>query len=145
MTPTSSGSKDRLKVDDGIIYFSGDGEYRSKIGLSPRRATDVCGSYDAERGVLTIVKYSKPGPECKDYVNSMWEIQEEPFAGDTVNAYNDGPPSRVRSRWAPSTNWRPQAPRLPSSPEQRVRTSKRRTTSRATREALDRIATEVSE
>lgn len=27
------------------------------------------------------------------YVNSMWEIQKEPFAGDTVNSYNDGPPS----------------------------------------------------
>ena len=22
----------------------------------------------------------------------MWEIQDEPFAGDVVNSYNDGPP-----------------------------------------------------
>nr|WP_052143785.1 DUF6786 family protein [Wocania ichthyoenteri] len=26
-----------------------------------------------------------------DYVNSKWEIQEKPFAGDVVNSYNDGP------------------------------------------------------
>ena len=28
-----------------------------------------------------------------DYVNSMWQLQEHPFAGDVVNAYNDGPPA----------------------------------------------------
>lgn len=27
-----------------------------------------------------------------DYVNSMWEIQENPYDGDVVNSYNDGPP-----------------------------------------------------
>ncbi|RIK74382.1 MAG: hypothetical protein DCC67_16670 [Planctomycetota bacterium] len=83
---------ERLKVADGVIYFSGDGQYRSKIGLTPQRAQDVCGSYDALRNVVTIVKYNKPGPEVTDYVNSMWELQEKPFAGDVVNAYNDGPP-----------------------------------------------------
>ena len=27
-----------------------------------------------------------------DYVNSAWELQKEPFGGDVVNSYNDGPP-----------------------------------------------------
>ena len=48
------------------------------------------GSYDEEAKVLTIVKYSKP-EGVTDYVNSMWELQEEPFAGDAANSYNDGP------------------------------------------------------
>ena len=26
-------------------------------------------------------------------MNSMWEIQKEPFQGDVVNSYNDGPPA----------------------------------------------------
>jgi len=26
------------------------------------------------------------------YVNSMWEQQKEPFKGDVINSYNDGPP-----------------------------------------------------
>jgi hypothetical protein len=25
------------------------------------------------------------------YVNSKWEIQKEPYKGDVINAYNDGP------------------------------------------------------
>lgn len=83
---------ERLKVGNGIIYFKGDGLHRSKIGLSPARAKDVMGSYDPVSRTLTIVKYSKGAPG-DDYVNSKWEIQETPFKGDVVNAYNDGPPS----------------------------------------------------
>ena len=83
---------DRLVVKEDIIYFSGDGQYRSKIGLSPMRAKDVAGSYDTKNGILTILKYNKP-KGVTDYVNSMWEIQKEPFAGDVINAYNDGEPS----------------------------------------------------
>ncbi len=83
--------EDRLVVKDSVLYFSGDGEYRSKIGLSPHRAKDILGSYDASNRILTIVKYNQP-KGVTDYVNSMWEIQEQPYAGDVVNSYNDGPP-----------------------------------------------------
>ncbi len=83
---------DRLvvKSEQGILYFSGDGQYRSKIGLTPQRAKTVCGSYDAANKALTVVIYSKP-EGATEYVNSMWELQDEPFAGDVVNSYNDGP------------------------------------------------------
>jgi len=82
---------DRLVVKDGVLFFSGDGQYRSKIGLSPLRAKPILGSYDAVNKVLTIVQYSKPRG-AMNYVNSMWELQDEPYKGDTVNSYNDGPP-----------------------------------------------------
>ena len=82
---------DRLIVKDGVLFFSGDGQYRSKIGLSPLRAKPILGSYDAVNQVLTIVQYNKPRG-AMDYVNSMWELQDEPYKGDTVNSYNDGPP-----------------------------------------------------
>ena len=82
---------DRLLIRDGVLFFSGDGQYRSKIGLSPHRATRVAGSYDATNKVLTIVQYNKP-QDVVDYVNSMWALQEEPYSGDVVNSYNDGPP-----------------------------------------------------
>lgn len=81
---------DRLVVGDGILFFKGDGQYRSKIGLNPKRALPLMGSYDEESKVLTVVHYSKP-EGVTDYVNSMWELQEEPFAGDAANSYNDGP------------------------------------------------------
>ena len=83
---------DRLKIQDNVIFFSGNGTYRSKIGVSPQRSTGICGSYDDQRDVLTIVKYNQPGRDVTDYVNSMWELQDKPYSGDAVNAYNDGPP-----------------------------------------------------
>ena len=82
----------RLKTGKGALYFKGDGQHRSKIGLSPARAKDVMGSYDPASKTLTIVRYSKGEPGA-DYVNSKWEIQKQPYRGDVVNAYNDGPPS----------------------------------------------------
>ncbi len=82
---------DRLRQEPGVMFFRGDGEYRSKIGVSRRRAVPIVGSYDGENGVLTLVHYSLL-EGMTDYVNSMWEIQDEPFAGDVVNSYNDGPP-----------------------------------------------------
>ena len=81
----------RLKVIGNTIFFKGDANFRSKIGVPPRRARPIMGSYDAQNKVLTIVQYTYPGNTTK-YVNSMWEIQSNPFGGDTVNSYNDGPP-----------------------------------------------------
>jgi hypothetical protein len=85
---------DRLVVDEGrgVLFFSGDGKYRSKIGLSPARVKPFAGSFDAANGVLTLVHLTIPDG-ATDYVNSMWEIQNRPFAGDVVNSYNDGPAS----------------------------------------------------
>jgi hypothetical protein len=82
---------DRLRVAGGVVYFKGDGKYRSKIGLNWMRAKDFLGSYDPERSVLTIVRYNKP-EEKSDYIKSMWKIMEDPYNGDVVNSYNDGPP-----------------------------------------------------
>jgi hypothetical protein len=81
---------DRLVVEDGFIFFKGDGAYRSKIGVAPERARPVMGSYDPDNQLLTIVRFSLPEGKT-DYVNSMWELQNHPYDGDVVNAYNDGP------------------------------------------------------
>jgi hypothetical protein len=83
---------ERLVVKNDIIYFSGDGKFRSKIGVSPRRSTGVLGSYDAENKVLTVVQFNQP-TNVTDYVNSLWKLQDNPFSGDAANSYNDGPPA----------------------------------------------------
>lgn len=83
---------DRLKVGDNAIFFKADGQMRTKIGVSPRRALPTIGSYDPARNVLTLVTYTLPA-DTNDYVNSMWEMQKDPFAGDAVNSYNDGAPA----------------------------------------------------
>jgi hypothetical protein len=84
--------EERLAVVGGHIFFKADGAYRSKIGVSPSRATGMAGSYNAASGALTLTQYDQP-EGILEYVNSMWEIQAEPFSGDAINSYNDGPPS----------------------------------------------------
>ena len=83
---------DRLVVKDDVVFFSGDGHYRSKIGINPRRSKGVLGSYDAAHQVLTVVQFTQTAG-VTDYVNSMWQIQDHPYAGDVANSYNDGAPS----------------------------------------------------
>ena len=83
---------DRLVVKDDVIYFSGDGRFRRKIGINPTRCKGILGSYDADNHALTIVQFVIP-KNATDYVNSLWKIQDKPYAGDAANSYNDGPPS----------------------------------------------------
>ena len=83
---------DRLIVDEdtGVALFRCDGHHRSKIGLPLGRTKSVIGSYSASARMLTIVQFSGPVASAP-YVNSMWEHQKEPYRGDVVNSYNDGP------------------------------------------------------
>jgi len=130
---------DRLIVKGSIVLFRGDGQYRSKIGLSPSRALPVAGSYDAAGHVLTLVQYTRP-PDALRYVNSMWEIQREPYKGDAINSYNDGPPAPGKPPLGPFYELETSSPALDLAPGQRY-THVHRTFHVIGREAeLDRIA-----
>jgi len=83
---------DRLKVGKDVVFFKGDGASRGKIGIPPSRSTPFAGSYSPDLGALTIVRCD-PVERGGRYVNSMWEKQKDPFAGDVINAYNDGSPA----------------------------------------------------
>jgi hypothetical protein len=85
-------SRLRVHEREGFLVMEADGEYRSKIGVGPARAKGVAGSYCASQSLLTIVQMDEVARGAK-FVNSMWEKQSEPFSGDVVNAYNDGPPA----------------------------------------------------
>ena len=80
----------RLIVDESVIYFRIDGEYRSKIGIPPGRAKELCGSYDKVNQILTLLWCTIP-ESGMTYVNSKWGDQDDPFNGDVINSYNDGP------------------------------------------------------
>ena len=84
---------DRIKVLPQAVLFRADGEFRSKIGTSQRRARNVLGSIDFQAGVLTLVQFTMPDDPAKElYLNNACEVpQAEPFRGDVVNSYNDGP------------------------------------------------------
>ena len=81
---------DRLIVDSSMVYFRIDGKYRSKIGIPPGRAKPLCGSFDPQNSVLTLLWCSLPD-EPQRYVNSSWGEQDDPYSGDVINSYNDGP------------------------------------------------------
>ena len=80
---------DRLITKDSVLLLKCDGKHRSKLGLSPAIAKPFAGSFDFKRNILTIIFFDiDPNG---DYVNSKWELQKQPYKGDVVNAYNDGP------------------------------------------------------
>ncbi|HEU5148814.1 MAG TPA: DUF6786 family protein [Chryseosolibacter sp.] len=134
--------EDRLKISDSVLYFKGDGEYRSKIGLSPSRAKDVMGSYDPTSRTLTIVKYSK-GEPGDSYVNSKWEIQREPYKGDVVNAYNDGPPSPGAKPMGPFYELESSSPARELEPGQHIEHTQTTFHFQGEKAALDAIALRI--
>jgi hypothetical protein len=83
-------SADRLKVTDNHVFFRADGRSRGKIGISPIRTGEIMGSYDSANNILTILVCCLPEGNF-DYVNSAWQLQENPYSGDALNSYNDGP------------------------------------------------------
>ena len=84
---------ERFWLAANLLFFRCDGQFRSKLGVSNRRAQRVLGSYDPDGGTLTIVQFNLPsGAAGLSYVNSRWEMpQKNPYDGDAVNSYNDGP------------------------------------------------------
>lgn len=80
---------DRLIRKDSVLLLKCDGKHRSKLGLSPAIAKPVAGSFDFHKKILTVILFDVDAGG--DYVNSKWEIQSDPYAGDVVNSYNDGP------------------------------------------------------
>jgi hypothetical protein len=83
---------ERLRTTQDSILFRGDGKFRSKIGISQKRSLGMLGSYDAGSRSLTIVQFTEANVEA-DYVNSLWALQDDPYRGDVINCYNDGPPA----------------------------------------------------
>ncbi|MBL8889235.1 MAG: hypothetical protein JNL67_04605 [Planctomycetaceae bacterium] len=108
---------DRLLVDQDrqVITLRGDGEYRSKLGLTHPRAKPCLGAWDKQRQVFTLVHYKLPRMssgnssqtskshlarradgllELSDrlaYVNNLWKVVDDEYQGDVINGYNDGP------------------------------------------------------
>ena len=76
-------------VQDAMRYLRA---HAAELGINPKRSKAVVGSYDAGNKVLTLVQFTQP-KAARDYVNSLWKIQKDPYGGDAANSYNDGAPS----------------------------------------------------
>ncbi len=129
----------RLVIRESAIFFSGDGKYRSKIGVSPKRAKSPIGSYDAENKVLTLAQYSLH-EGVLDYVNSMWEIQDQPYAGDVANSYNDGPAKSGAKPLGPFYELESSSPAAALKPNESLTHLHRTIHLQGPEESLDKIA-----
>jgi hypothetical protein len=81
--------KDRIRYENSTLLFKADGQNRGKLGLAPERAKPIAGSYDAQNNVLTIATFEVDAKGT--YLNQEWNTKKDPYRGDAVNAYNDGP------------------------------------------------------
>ncbi|HEX3773055.1 MAG TPA: DUF6786 family protein [Polyangiaceae bacterium] len=134
---------DRLQIDGhGYLLFKCDGQYRSKIGLGPARAKNALGSYSEPAELLTLVLYTRP-EGAKRYVNSMWELQKDPYAGDVVNSYNDGPPAPGKPALGGFYEIESSSPALALAPNESATHVQQTFHFTGPREALDLIARKV--
>lgn len=80
---------DRIAMEGGVLYFKADGLSRGKLGIPPNRVKPVAGSYASDERVLTITLFDVDSTAT--YLNQEWTTKKDPFLGDAMNAYNDGP------------------------------------------------------
>jgi hypothetical protein len=96
---------DRVKVSENTLFFKGDGKVRGKLGVAEARGKGIAGSWQADTGVLTIVLLPEPAlttdGKAPIYVDSQWRDDGDPFAGDQINSYNDGPPEPGAAQLGP--------------------------------------------
>ena len=135
---------DRLRVVGDTVFFKADGQYRSKIGIPPARARGVCGSYDAVRGILTVLRYNQPEDAASQpYVRSQWKDHEHPYSGDVINAYNDGAPEPGAKPLGPFYELESSSPSLPLQPGQSITHIQTTVHFEGTPEQLDSISREM--
>lgn len=133
---------ERIQISPNAVLFKADANYRSKLGVSPQRSRAVVGAYDPQNSVLTIVQFTQP-KGLTDYVNSAWEIQNQPFRGDVANCYNDGPPAPGKPQLGKFFELESSSPAEALAPGQSVRHVQRTIHLVGPESELDRVARTV--
>lgn len=81
--------QNRIHNENGVLYLKTDGKYRSKLGMTAKRTKAIAGNYDPLANRLTIITFDVDSTAA--YLNQEWNPEKNPFIGDALNAYNDGP------------------------------------------------------
>jgi len=133
--------KDRLVTTDKAVFFKADGDYRSKIGILPGRTTGIAAGYDPDRGILTVVRTVPPADASKlPYVRSQWQDHKEPYAGDLINVYNDGPSAPGQAALGPFYELETSSPAKPLAPGKKLNHTQETMHFRGSPEKLDPLA-----
>ena len=73
-------------------------------------------------------------------MNSLWERQAEPYGGDVVNSYNDGPPAPGEAPLGPFFELESSSPAAALAPGEQIEHTQTTFHVQGPREALDAIA-----
>jgi len=132
---------DRLAVErrKGALFLRADGRFRSKLGVPRPRAHPWLGSWDEGSAVLTLVHYDLP-EEASEYVDARWKRHADPYDGDVVNAYNDGPPDSSTAAMGSFYELESSSPVHPLAPGEHLRHLHRTIHLAGPESALDRVA-----
>ena len=136
---------ERLKVLPEAVLLRADGNWRSKIGVSQRRARNVLGSIDFQGNVLSLVNFTMPAdPTRQLYMNNQWGgPHASPYTGDVVNSYNDGPPAPGKKGLGPFYEIESLSPAKALKTGESLTHCHRTIHVRADRATLDKLAREV--
>ena len=110
---------DRLAGRGERVYFRGDGQQRGKIGVSPRRARPVLGSYDARRRRRAHAgDLHAPRGRRRARLRQLALGAAAPTRtrGDAINAYNDGPATPGAAPFGPFYELETSSPALALAP-----------------------------
>ncbi len=82
--------KSHWEVRNGVVLYRADAKSWNKIGIPARLCGKVFGSYHTETGILTLIQYQFD-PKQELYFNSTVSVQDNPYDGQPVQLYNNGP------------------------------------------------------
>ncbi len=135
---------DRLRTVNKTVFLRADGQSRGKLGIPRAQATAFAGSWDPDRSILTIINYDLPAEAARlPYVDSRWIDMADPYAGDILNAYNDGAPAPGVAPLGPFYEIESSSPAAPLAPGGTMRHHHRTVHLQGSRAALDAIARTV--
>jgi hypothetical protein len=139
---------ERAKVAGNHLFFKGDGESRGKLGVPPARAMPFSGAWQADAGVLTLLHTPLPANVADlPHVDSQWKEEGDPYAGDVINSYNDGPPEPGAKPLGPFWELETSSPALaltPGAAHSHLQTTLHLTGPRAALDAIARAVLGVS-
>jgi hypothetical protein len=135
---------DRLAVDRqrGGLFFRADGRFRSKLGVPRPRARPWLGAWDEDTAGLTLVNYDLP-EGANEYVDSRWKQHLDPYDGDVINTYNDGPAEADAVAMGSFYELETSSPVHPLAPGEHLRHLHRTIHLAGPESALDRVARAV--